>query len=132
MLAIDAWQQLLSWGCSDRWQTGHKTREEVCTPKVVLDFVGVRMKGLSCGWSHSVVITSDDHVWSVGANSWGQCGVIGNLSGGSTLEEIITAKQLEDLQYFSQVVFFCPLDKQKNKEVGKVWQPKLKFVQCGP
>jgi len=66
---------LQCWGSSEFGQTGHGTKEDIRTPRIVEGLVGKRLKGIACGSFHTVAVTDLQNVYSWGRGSKGRLGV---------------------------------------------------------
>lgn len=64
-----------SWGCGSQGQLGRPTNSSL--PQPILAFVesGTRIKQVSAGGKHSLMLGEDGSVYSVGSNEFGQLGV---------------------------------------------------------
>ena len=84
---------LYSWGGGgesyNKGQCGHGTNKDVQKPKKVEFFIknNLKIKKVSCGGYHTLVITDIDELYSFGKNIYGQCGY-GQLDNISTPKKI--------------------------------------------
>ncbi|KAH3768114.1 ADPribosylation factor subfamily protein [Pelomyxa schiedti] len=74
-LAIDSLGHLYSWGCGLQGQLGHREEVSERLPKFVNFFCDSKVKDLSCGDAHSLVIDEAGQLFSFGANVHGELGL---------------------------------------------------------
>jgi tRNA A-37 threonylcarbamoyl transferase component Bud32 len=74
-LALTADGEIYSWGLNDAGQIGNGENSG-CQPelKKIEYLTGVKIKAISCGLRHSMVLTEDGRAFSCGANTFGQLG----------------------------------------------------------
>ena len=80
--AVDNYSFVYSWGANSDYQTGHDVRDEdqinssILRPRRVdhtlgVGYGGVSVKNITCGISHSVVLTSRNEILTFGCNENG-------------------------------------------------------------
>jgi alpha-tubulin suppressor-like RCC1 family protein len=68
---------LWAWGWNKFGQLGQKTAEEIMNApiKIIeLSRDSIKSKLIACGWKHTIVVTTDAHVYSWGRGTNGQLG----------------------------------------------------------
>ncbi len=73
-LALSTTGDLWAWGRNDKGQLGDGTWIDRATPVPVLLPQSVRITKFVAGAGHSLVLTSDNQIWTWGDNSSGQLG----------------------------------------------------------
>lgn len=74
-LAVDAQGRVWAWGYNGYGQLGDSTVVDKLVPVRVNFPVGVIIKEIAAGGSHSLALDSDNNVWAWGYNVFGQLGV---------------------------------------------------------
>jgi RCC1 and BTB domain-containing protein len=82
--------ELFTWGGGEHGQLGHGNKENYSRPTLVRAIAGVKIKQVTCGWSHTVMLTEDGEVWSCGNGDHGKLGF------GDT-EKVTLPKKVEGL-----------------------------------
>jgi len=72
--AITDQGKLFTWGGGEHGQLGHGNKENCQRPTMVKLLFEVKLKQVTCGWSHTVVLTDDGEVWSFGNGDHGKLG----------------------------------------------------------
>ena len=75
---LDSEGRVYTWGWGVHGQLGHGGCDDVLSPQVVTSLRRHRVIQVSCGYAHTVALTSKGHVFS-----WG-CGLFGQLGSGHT------------------------------------------------
>ena len=75
---LDSEGRVYTWGWGVHGQLGHGGVEDGLSPRVVTTLRRHRVVGVSCGYAHTVALTSKGHVFT-----WG-CGLFGQLGTGDT------------------------------------------------
>jgi len=79
---------LYAWGNNDHGQLGLGNEDNHSTPQRVLLPGDARVVGLACGYSHSMVLCDDGHLYSWGWNDRGQLG-LGHTTDQSSPQQVI-------------------------------------------
>ncbi|KAH3766686.1 ADPribosylation factor subfamily protein [Pelomyxa schiedti] len=74
-LAVDSEGRLYSWGCGLAGQLGHADEVSVRIPKMLTFFSTYKVREVSCGANHSLVVVEPGQLFSFGDNLHGQLGV---------------------------------------------------------
>jgi alpha-tubulin suppressor-like RCC1 family protein len=67
--------EVFGWGRNDLGQVGNGSFDDVLVPIQVNKFLDEKVKGISCGRNHSMMLTESGHVYSWGNNLYGQLGI---------------------------------------------------------
>lgn len=74
-IALDASGQAYGWGRNDAGQLTKDLPSNVATPTLLEGLTDRTIISAACGKSHTLVLTNDGQVLSVGYNKMGQCGI---------------------------------------------------------
>ncbi len=66
-----------SFGRNDAGQLGLGDTTDKNVPTLVTALAGLRVKAVSCGSEHTIIITVDNNLYSFGNNAFGQLGLVG-------------------------------------------------------
>jgi alpha-tubulin suppressor-like RCC1 family protein len=67
--------EVFGWGRNDLGQVGNGSFDDVLIPIQVNKFLDEKVKSISCGSNHSMMLTESGHVYSWGDNLYGQLGM---------------------------------------------------------
>ncbi|XP_054154150.1 uncharacterized protein LOC128952739 [Oppia nitens] len=73
-LCITSDKQIYSWGLKTKKQLGRHTNDEYSKPEIITFLSDKCIIDITCGYNHSLALTSDGFVYGWGHNSRGQCG----------------------------------------------------------
>jgi hypothetical protein len=66
--------EVFTWGYGDFGLLGHGDETDQHIPKRVEALVGIKVKNVSCGCTHTAVCTEDEHVYTFGYGKYGELG----------------------------------------------------------
>lgn len=99
---------LSCWGSSEFGQTGHGTKEDISSPRIVEGLVGKRLKGVACGSFHTVAVTDLQNVYSWGRGSKGRLGVFtSNDHFVPRLVDSLLGKKKDKHKRIMILIYFC-------------------------
>lgn len=80
-----------TWGCGSDGQCGHGVFSDVVRPKLVERLVGKFIVDVKCGHNFTMIMTSNDEVYTWGNNTYGQLGNNGNGKSEAPVKVIINS-----------------------------------------
>ena len=99
-LALSATGQVFSWGRNKYGNLGLGHTREAKGPHIISSLSGVRIVKVSCGSSHSAVLSSTHRVFLFGQNSFGQCGQ-------EDFENVLRPQEISHLKSELLIGVFC-------------------------
>lgn len=80
-----------TWGCGSDGQCGHGVFSDVVRPKLVERLMGKFVVDVKCGHNFTMVMTSNDEVYTWGNNTYGQLGNNGNGKSDAPVKVVINS-----------------------------------------
>jgi alpha-tubulin suppressor-like RCC1 family protein len=64
-----------TWGKGSKGRLGHGTSDSQLLPKNIVSLSGIKIVQVACGWSHSLFLSSEGHVFACGSGRDGTLGI---------------------------------------------------------
>eukprot|EP01084_Bolivina_argentea_P096202 172944_1 len=85
--------KIYGWGYNGNGQLGCGDNNDKITPYVLTSLYKYKPVNICVGWSHSLVLMDDGHIWSFGNNAQGQLG-------NGDVSQINSPKLIESLKQY--------------------------------
>lgn len=75
IFALSKNDKVYAWGLNNQYQAGFENKESYSLPLLVNSLCNKKIKQISCGFFHTLILLKDNSVYSLGDNKYGQLGI---------------------------------------------------------